>query len=463
MKQKSKKNTIFNAIFLIFFIFLSGCKSTQSERATAITLDRYETVEDEPFYSQNYPSFFEKTLPNGIPVIIKKSVNQKSAGLRIIIESDANSTNIKKTGLEELTLDLMKHGSKKYSDLYISSLEYTDQAVFTYSTKNDWCEYGFTCPKEKIANVLEVFTESFLIPALDETVFNELVEEKEKILLNEEVSPSYCLLKDVYMELSGLDIYFAPKRYTTKTEIFYSDVKKCHEAFLNGKRLKILATGNFNDDDVKALYSKISENFSGIASYNFRKKTPKIESIDFESIKERVKYSKTENFNSAHVIGVYNIPRPCSDEYLKYALLSLYLDDMIYSELKEKNSIASDAGTGTIMGYTNLGIISIYNVLSFKNMNSEVYDYIIENLRTEQSQKKIDNYKRIYTSFVLSSELSVSKTLDQMATSLIYTGDAKDYLSRPFKISKITAEDFSLSFQSTVGKGVLWFMTNIDR
>lgn len=460
--KKSQKNTIFNAIFLIFLAVFTGCKSTQSEKATAITLDRYETVEDEPFYSQNYSTFFEKKLANGIPVIIKKSVNQKSAGFRIIIESDANSTNIKKNGLEQITLELMKHGSKKYSDLYISSLEYTDQAVFTYSTKNDWCEYGFTCPKEKIKNVLEVFTESFLIPVLDENVFNEIIEEKEKILQNEEISPNYCLLKDVYMELAKSDVYFAPKRYTARSEIFYSDVKKCHENFLNGKRIKIIATGNFNDDEVKTLYSQITENFSGIASYNFKKKYPKLESIDFASMTEKVKYSKFEYFNSAHVLGVYNIPRPCSDEYLKYAILSLYLDDMFYSELKEKNNMVQDIGTGNIMGYTNLGVISVYNVLSLKNMSREVYEYVIENLKVEQSQKKIDGYKRIYTSFVLSSELSVSKTLDQMATGLIYTGDAKDYISRPFKISKITAEDFMKSFETTLGRGILWFMTNFQ-
>lgn len=460
MKQNIKKNTIFHAIFLTFLTIITGCKSTQSEKATAITLERYETLEDEPFYSQNYASFTEKTLPNGIPVIIKKSVNQKEAGLRILIKSDANSTNIKKTGLEELTLDLMKHGSKKYSDLYISSLQYTDQAVFTYSTKNDWCEYGFTCPKEKMAEVLDIFAETFLIPALDETTFNELVDEKEKILLNEEISPSYCLLKDVYMELSKSDIYFAPKRYTTKTEIFYSDVKKCHESFLNAKRIRIIATGNFNDDDVKALYSKINENFAAIGSYNFKKKEPKIASVDFASMTEKVKYTKSDKFNSSHIIGVYNIPKPCSDDYIKYALLSLYLDDMLYSEIKEKNNLASDAGTGTITGYTNLGIVSISNVQSIKNMSHEIYEYIIANLNTEQSQKKIDGYKRVYTSFVLMSELSVLQTLNQMATSLIYTGDAKEYIKRPYKISKITAEDFSLSFQSTVGKGVLWFMTN---
>ncbi|MBQ0003885.1 MAG: insulinase family protein [Treponema sp.] len=440
--------------------FSAGCKSSGLEKATAITLDRYETLEDEPFYSQNYNSFFEKKLSNGIPVIIKKSVNQKSAGFRILIESDENSTNIKKNGLEEITLELMKHGSKKYSELYISSLEYTDQAVFTYSTKNDWCEYGFTCPKEKIKSVLEVFAESFLIPALDEEKFNEILEEKEKILQYEEISPNYCLLKDVYMELSKSDIYFAPKRYTARSEIFYSDVKKCHEAFLNGRRLKIIATGNFNDDEVKSLYSQITEDFESIASYRFSKKYPKYDSVDFASMTEKVRYTKSDFFNTSHVLGVFNIPRPCSDEYLKYALLSLYLDDMFYSELKEKSNMVQDIGTGNIMGYANLGIISVYNVLSLKNMSREVYDYVIENLKIEQSQKKIDNYKRIYTSFVLSSELSVSKTLDQMASSLIYCGDAKEYIMRPYKISKITAEDFMLSFEATIGKGVLWFMTN---
>ena len=77
------------------------------------------------------------------------------------------------------------------------------------------------------------------------------------------------------------------------------------------------------------------------------------------------------------------------------------------------------------------------------------------------NEKKLDSYKRIYTSFVMNSEIKAEKTLDQMASSLVYCGDAKEYLKRPYKISKITAAQVREVFDKYVNGKICWVINNI--
>ena len=264
------------------------------------------------------------------------------------------------------------------------------------------------------------------------------------------------VIQKIYEVLNGTYGCFVPCFYTENSLITYKDVVNCHARLLNAGRIKIVASGNFNDDEVQLLFKSLNENFGNLKTSAFTKKMTaekKIATSDFES----AKFNFIEpDLKQDYLFGVYSIPKPLSINYYNYALCSLFLDDMLYNYAKETNNFAEDAGTGTLTGWNNVGIISFYNVKILNKLNEGIQDFILSNLKIETIKKKLDFYKRIYISSVMSSELSSSETVRQMALSLFYSGEAKKYIERPFIIQHITAEDVERSFAEIMSAGIVW-------
>lgn len=67
------------------------------------------------YYENNIGDFFEAKLSNGIPVVFKRNSGSQIAVVRLLIEGGVPFVKYEKGGLEGITLDLMIHGSQKYS------------------------------------------------------------------------------------------------------------------------------------------------------------------------------------------------------------------------------------------------------------------------------------------------------------------------------------------------------------
>lgn len=454
----TKKNYfIFSTItFLIFstIIFFS-CVSTQVDgkqnKTTKIKNKNYSTFEEEPFYIQNSNLFVQKKLSNGINLVIKKSTNQKNCALTLVIDRDKNFQTLDKSGIEEITFDVMMCGTKKYSQLYISSLEYTDSTKIKTKVNSDFLEYSFTSQKEKLDFIIPIFAQILKAPKLDKQDFEQRYSEKKQLLKDEK--QEIKLLQNVYNVLNKYDEYFVAPFVLEQTNISYNDVVNCHKSFLNAKKIKIFASGNFSDKDADDLYNLLNENFGKLQSFFYEPKVAKKQIFNVDEF-----YNKNFNFvknkKLRNLILIYNIPLYATQEYLSYGILSLYLDDCFFDLIKQKNNDVLDAGCAIILGKPNLGIISVYNI-GEKNNNSILES--INHVNLEILKKKIENYKTIYTSFIMSSELIAEKTVRQMILSDYYANDALEYIKFPFYINSLTFENIQQVFDKTLSSGMLLF------
>lgn len=449
-----KKNHIivFISVILSTFILFS-CVSTDKDSSSSgikktsrIKNISYSSMEEEPFYSQNQDSFIEKKLSNGIPVIIKKSRYQSDCGLRLVIDTVPLSKPVEQSGLELITLNLMKKGTAKYSSLYISNLEYTDSTKFTVKVHPDYLEYGIISQNDSLISMIDVLAATYKFPSLD-------LDEFEK-LSDKENCQNYFALDSVYENLLMQDLYFAPQYLSAKSRVLYKDAVQYFKELQNASRIKIIASGNFSSEDVQNLTQALEKNFSSLKSFSYKRKIPAKKDITFSNNSSVTTInSNKENY----VTGLYFIPYPLSDDYLSYGILSLYLDDLISDFIRSKNLSAQDGGTGVLTSSVNIGLVSVYDADNSDYLIQNLNQFLDSSLTDEYIHKKLESYKRIYTSFVMSSELNCEKTLNQMALSLVYCQDAKAYIQRPYKISKISPGEIRNQFDSCINGKVYWF------
>ncbi len=453
--KTAKKTKIFS-LFICFFIaiVLASCASNRQSNygKYKIAPKNYNSIDEEPFYVQNENSFLERKLSNGIPVIIKKSKNQNNCALRLVIKTIPLSNPIKKSGLEELTLNMMTQGTEKYSSLYISSLEYAQSTVFTVNVNPDFLEYGISSTKENLETVIPIFADTFKTPLLNQESFEKYYHHNDKTL-------QVTFLTQVYDILNQEDSYFSPGYLTNESEISLKEISDYHSTMLNASRISIIASGNFLDSEIDALVQSLENQFGKLQSYFFPEKKPLK-----QKVQEPPKLQILENIPNVPIfaLGIFDLPVPLSQEYICFGILSLYLDDFLYLNLKEKNNVVLDAGIGILLSKSAKGLISIYDISTKKNVS--VFDSLSDNLNSflslDSIEKKLDSYKRIYTSFVMSCELSSEKTLDQMSRSLIYQNDAKEYIKRPYQINKITAEEIRHFYENYIQGKICWITNN---
>ncbi len=120
--------------------------------------------------------------------------------------------------------------------------------------------------------------------------------------------------------------------------------------------------------------------------------------------------------------------------------------------------MASDAGCGVLLSNGNLGLISIYDISLMKINIENVMKAVEDGLSEQIIEKKLDSYKRVYVSFIMNSEFSSDKTLDQMALGLVYKNDAKDYIKRPFRVYKISAESVRKIYEECIKDKICWII-----
>lgn len=456
MKEKKLKKTVIFAIFLIFAVifaaFFTGCASTKVSSKTQIKDLSYDSLEQEPFYNQCKDDFIEKTLSNGIPVVIKKSMDQKNSGVRILFDREKSSLSM--SGIEQLTLSMMMQGSAKHSSLYISSLEYTDQTFFTSQVHSDYLEYGLISTKDKINSMLKIFAETVKQPLMDSGDFSRVTDSFNKRSLEENKKSNLVLLKKLKQKLYEADDYFVPDFYSEESFIRYKDVINYHKGLLNSRKIKIIATGNFTNEEAETLLKTISDLFSSIPQGKKAVKSNK-ESVDFSSIKNSVFENSTDD-KRIHAIGVYNIPEKNSSEYVKYALTSLYTDDILYQQIRVKYGFASAIGTGAITGSPSIGLISIYDINAASDISRTVKTALETIPEEAQVSRKLNQYKRFYVSTVVSSNASAEKTLNQMGESFIYFGDAKKYIEKPFQIYSVKPADIIEMYKNIFTGEIYW-------
>ena len=404
-------------------VFFTSCGSTKNV---------------EPVHVDSVEDFTRRNLSNGIPVIFKQNKGSKIIVFRMIFEGGTSTIDKSVGGIEDLTFELILRGSNKYSYEKIQQLEYEKSFSLTSSSGKDFSTLGFTCIQRDLAEVLEIYADCFKNPALLEADFNQKMKEAALAISSRKANPSGA------MSLALSKAAFEGHPYATTSSITeesynnitYDLVKGIHQSLMNALRMKIVVVGNFSSDFINSLTSELESAFGSIPRKAFTE--PIIPKIPLHMGVVRV--ANAQAGNTGYVSALFKAPSRDAEDYIPFAMATLYLDDLFFANVREKAGAVYSINSGVIGGRELMGVISVYKASEKKELKKIICD-AINLFDGNVIARDLEQYKNRYISSIFNSSQTSSGTAATIIASMEYHGSESAYLTRSDLVRAVSAKD----------------------
>lgn len=393
------------------------------------------TFNGEPYYDDNIGDFAETSLSNGIPVVFKKNSNSKICAFRMLFDGGVALYPENKSGLDAVTFDLMLHGSKKYPYSKMQQMGYQKTFSVSSSSGKDYSVASFNCIQRDFDEVLDLFADSIMNPLLQESDFKQIMTDNASAIQRRLSDPSSVLGLEISKAIYSGHPYKTSAAVNEKSlnSISLADVKKNHEVLLDSSRIKFVVVGNIDKTERERIILLLESYFGSIAHGGYSKPD-----VPVVSAAKGANYGSCEQAGeTGYVAGIFNIPNRDDDEYFAFALASMYLDDILFSEVREKNSAVYSIGTGVVGGKNLLGVLSVYKATEQENLKNMIQNAIKQFPSDKEVERKLSEYKNKYITSIFESSQNASGIAANIITSLEYYGAATQYLHRSARVQAV--------------------------
>ncbi|MBQ7157826.1 MAG: insulinase family protein [Treponema sp.] len=402
------------------------------------------------YYESNAADFSTVTLSNGIPVVFKKNNSGKIYVVRMVIDGGSSVIPASKSGLEDAVLEMIQYGSEKYPYTDIQRLKFEQSFSITSSTGFDYSTYNFRCIEKYLDGVLDVFADIFLHPLFKSEDFDKLKTEYAEGIQRSLTDPSGLLA------LTMRKVAFEGHPYASNPSVIKESydaitldaIKEHYKTILNANRLKIVVVGDLAESVQNNLVEKLEASFGKIPSADFTK--PKIPDL---TVRGKTVYEKLEQAgDSGYAFGFYLCPERTSADYIPYALATMYIEEALFSQVREQKGAVYSAGSGIIGGEKLLGVLSVYRASKPENLQQYIYDAIDSFPDERGVAEKLDQYKNKYINALFSSAQDASGVAGNIVSSLQYYGDPTTYLHRAEKVQAVTADQVLTAYRAYLAR-----------
>lgn len=422
------KNLKIITLCLIFAVLIS-CGSTGN------ISDKHLSSSDE----------FSKTqLSNGIPVVFKQNRGSKIVVMDVVFEGGTSLVANDKSGIEALTLDLMLRGSEKYPYSAIQKLEYEKSFSLNSASGKDFATAGFICIQRDLSLVLELFADCMMNPSLLEKDFNQKITEAAESIAARKADPSGALGIAIRKSVFKGHPYESSSSITADSidNIKYRTVKEYYQNLLNPERMKIVVVGNFSSELIKDFTTELEKAFGSIPKKTYS--AVKIPKILVE--KKTIKIANEQAGDTGYIAGVFTCPSRTDNDYIPYALATMYLDDLLFSQVREKAGAAYSLGTGVLGGKEFAGVLEVFKASEKKNLRKLIYDAILS-YDEKEIDKKIDQFKNQYISSIFNSSQTAAGVTASVISSMEYWDNERAFLYRAEKVQSVTSKQVITAYK----------------
>ena len=324
---------------------------------------------DQFFYEENVSAFKELELSNGIPVIIKNIPMEKNIDLRALFFGGASVCPKGKSGLDQLTFDVLAESNPKIKELLARGL-YFDIS----SCRADYSSTGFSSVAEDFDESLEVFAASLLTPEYNRDVYLKRESAAAAGAMARSENPRHELLDAVKQKIYAASPYLDGEFYKPSSRVSEYDIEKNVAALLNASRIAIVAAGNFSyrtkaqksvrrekqtdmqlfEERSLKLLQRLEELFGGLEAKPWT--APSVPPLQIKAkAKERVHSEFAGgDFYSALC---FKCPNRGDDDYEAFALSTIALDSVLARELVEKQKVAAYCGSAVLNSKQSAALI----------------------------------------------------------------------------------------------------------
>lgn len=425
-----KHNSLITVALLLVLLLVSCASTAKSGGAD--------------FYADNIADFRTEKLSNGIPVYFKQNHGSKVVVLRMIFEGGVASYEEKKDGIEDFALSLALHGSKNYPYETLQTLEYEKSFSVVSSSNRDFSTAGFTCIFRDLNEVAGIFADSILNPNMSEEDFRQLQTETLDSLESRKANPNGTLglaLSKAAFKNHPYEVS-ASAREETFSSITLDDLKNHLDSMLNAKRIKFVVVGDLRVDETKEFTLELDKYFGKIQKKAWTR--PEIPSVSVSG--ETVYAANEQAGDSGYITGAFVCPGRNAADYIPFAISTMYLDDILFDQVREKEGAVYSIGTGVLGGKVLLGALSVYKGNNSKNLK-ELINAAVLSFDESETSRKLDQYKNKYISTLFSSSQNAAGIAANMVSSLEYYGSEAAYLKRSEKVQAVTAKQVNAAYE----------------
>ena len=237
------KTKLFFSMQILFFIMLlnllSSCVTTSNSKS------KNNEINESVFYQNYKKNTINTKLSNGIKVVINNNPNSKINTISIYFETGASTLENDKSGLSNLTLEMMTSESKHFSfenktkllDSKLATLEYTSSSVFSSITMTSLTKY--------FSVVFPLFKDAILNPEFSN--FENEISGKKFSLENISKKDLNLLTELANNDLRNKTNFLGKNNLTLESinKITKQDLENFYQSLFTKNSIYILCSGNF--------------------------------------------------------------------------------------------------------------------------------------------------------------------------------------------------------------------------
>ena len=186
---------------------------------------------------------------------------------------------------------------------------------------------------------------------------------------------------------------------STISLISLDDVQAHYQTLLNSARLAFVVVGDFKGKEQKKLTEMLESYFGNLEDKGFEKAT--IAPLEASAGAD---YASCEvAADTGYIAGYFACPERTSDEYVAFAIALMYLDDIMFKQVREEHGAVYSIGSGVFGGKQLLGALSVYKATEKKQLKSYILEAIESFPDSQGIADQLDRYKNKYITSLFES------------------------------------------------------------
>lgn len=401
------------------------------------------------FYERNVGDFSERVLGNGIPVVVKKNAGSRIDVVRVVFEGGVPLVPRSLSGVEELTVDLMVHGSSKYPYQQIQKMCYDRSFAVTSSSGKDFSSVSLTCIHRDLSDALDILADGILNPLFSGKDFAQALTLAEDSLQSRKASPEGAL------GIAVSEGIFAGHPYSSTVSVNdesvsrlkLDDVKSHHRKLLDSSRMSIVVVGNLSDGEIDDLVGKLEGYFGSIENGGYVR--PEIPQVGIQGGNIIVPCAAAGEVG--YIEGMFRCPERDSPDYIPYVLATMFLDDSLFDVVRERNGAVYSVGSGVVGARRLLGAVSLYKATKAEGLGGMVREAISAFPKSEKEIKaRLDMYKNKYITSIFENSRSAGGIASNIISSMMYRSSPSEYLLRPSQVRAVSPSDVMAAYRKYI-------------